>query len=445
MNQRLLRLLRLHDATPIERAAALWTAAFFFTVLCAYYLLRPLREEIGTAFGKENLLLLFVQTFVLITLLNPLYMLLANRLPTSRFLPGVLHAFAVSFVVLAIVSMLVPPLPQGAGAWSSVEGLTAAFFYSWVTAFVVCGVALVWVHAVDFFTTQQGKRLFGFVALGGTLGAIVASSVALLSSNLPRAWVMLVAGLVLEVAVYCHRRSLRACITMVGGDERTRARVASAGVLEGLRLLVRSPYLLGIAAFVLLASIAATSFYYALNDLAALQIETAEARRALFSTINLCQNLCALVIQVWVTRSALLRLGLALVLCIMPAVTLLGLSLAAVVPSIVVMAVFEVTRRTLQFAFDKPAREVLFTPLGLEEKYKSKAFIDTAVLRLGDLVGAGVNDALVRLQVGASAVATGAVPFVLVWGGVGWWLGRRCRDHETGDASGPAGDAVSGR
>jgi len=431
VNQRLLRLLRLHDATPVERAAALWTAALFFAVLCAYYLLRPLREEIGTAFGKQNLLLLFVQTFVLITLLNPIYMLLANRLPTSRFLPGVLHAFAASFVVLAVVSMRVPPLPQGAVAWSSVEGLTAAFFYSWVTAFVVCGVALVWVHAVDFFTTQQGKRLFGFVALGGTLGAIVASTVALLAASLPRAWVMLAAGLVLEIAVLCHRRSLRACIAMVGGDERAATRVAASGVLEGLRLLWRSPYLLGIAMFVLISSVAATSFYYVLNDLAGSQIASDQDRRALFSTINLCQNLCALVIQVWVTRSALLRLGLAVVLCIMPAVTLLGLSLVAVVPTIVVMAVFEVARRTLQFAFDKPAREVLFTPLGLEEKYKSKAFLDTAVLRCGDLVGASVNDVLVRLQVGAVAVAAGALPFVLVWGGVGWWLGRRCREQET--------------
>jgi AAA family ATP:ADP antiporter len=243
---------------------------------------------------------------------------------------------------------------------------------------------------------------------------------------------MLTAGLVLEVAVLCHRRSLRACVAMVGGDERTRARVASAGVLEGLRLLWRSPYLLGIAVFVLISSVAATSFYYVLNDLAGSQIATEQERRALFSTINLCQNLCALVIQVWITRSALLRLGLAVVLCIMPAVTLLGLSLVAVVPTIVMMAVFEVARRTLQFAFDKPAREVLFTPLGLEEKYKSKAFLDTAVLRLGDLVGAGVNDLLVRLQVGGTAVAAGAVPFVILWCGVGWWLGRSCRAQEAG-------------
>jgi AAA family ATP:ADP antiporter len=235
---------------------------------------------------------------------------------------------------------------------------------------------------------------------------------------------------VLEIGALCYRGSLRACIAMVGGDERTRARVAGAGAFEGLRLLMRSPYLLGIAAFVLLAAVAATAFYYLLNDLAVAQIADSADRRALFSAINLAQNLCALAIQVWITRSALVRLGLAVVLCVMPAVSVFGLSLAAVAPAVGIMAVFEVARRTMQFAFDKPARDVLFTPLGLEEKYKSKAIIDTAFLRLGDLAGASINHLLVRLQVGATAVAAGAVPFVIVWGSIGWWLGRRCRRLE---------------
>ncbi|MEO6595014.1 MAG: hypothetical protein ABIP94_09715, partial [Planctomycetota bacterium] len=249
MRSQLLRLFRLHDATAVERSAVLWTAAFFFCVLCAYYLLRPLREEVATAFGKEHLVTLFSLTFVFITLLNPPYMLLANRLPTSRFLPRVLHGFAASFVVLAAVSAFVPKLQQGVFAWTDPECLVAAFFYSWVTAFVVCGVALVWVHAVDFFTTQQGKRLFGLVSVGGTLGAIVASSLAWVSSSVPRGWVILMAVVVLELSIVCYRRSLRACEAMRGGSVAA-APVASSGVFEGLRLLVRSPYLLGLSAFV---------------------------------------------------------------------------------------------------------------------------------------------------------------------------------------------------
>ena len=430
MSRALLKLLRLHDATVVERRATLWTAAFFFCVLCAYYLLRPLREEVGTAFGTENLLKLFTLTFVFITILNPLYMLLANRLPTSRFLPRVMHGFAVSFVGLAVVSWLVPPLQQGVFEWTSPECLVAAFFYSWVTAFVVCGVALVWVHAVDFFTTQQGKRLFGLVSVGGTLGAIAGSLLVRVSAALDRSLVMLVAALALEVGVLCYFRSLTACEQMVGGASVARGRIASSGVMHGLVLVLRSPYLLGIAGFVMLAAIVATAFYYMLNGLAVEQIADSKVRRALFADINLYQNLASLLLQVWVTRIAFLRFGVATVLCVMPLVSLCGIGLAALVPVVSVFAVYEVLRRTMQFAFDKPAREVLFTPLSIEEKYKSKAFLDTAVLRCGDLVGAFLNDLLVRWKVGGGQLALVAAPAMAFWAALGWWLGRQCQRRE---------------
>ena len=422
MRSFLLRLLRLHDATPAERRAALWTAAFFFCVLCAYYLLRPLREEVGTTFGKANLLQLFTLTFVFITLLNPPYMLLANRLPPKRFIAGALHAFAASFVLLGVLHAVAPTQPQGVFAWDRLECLLPAFFYSWVTAFSVCGVTLVWVHAVDWFTTQQGKRLFGLVSVGGTVGAIAASGIAWVSANLPLGVVVVAAAVVLELGILAYRRSLAACEQMVGGSPAPR--VASGGAFAGLSLLVRSPYVAGIAGFVFLSAIMATAFYYTLNGLAETQIESRDDRRAMFSMINLLQNAGALAIQLWVTRTALLRLGVAVVLCIMPLISFFGLSLAALWPLIGAMAAFEVLRRTLQFAFDKPGREVLFTPLSLEAKYKSKAFIDTAVLRCGDLCGAVVNDLLVKGQVAAGSVAAWSAPFVLAWAGLGYWLGR---------------------
>lgn len=429
MRAGLLRLLRLHDATPAERAAVLWTGAFFLCVLCSYYLLRPLREEIATAFGEQHLLGLFALTFAMITLLNQPYMVLANRMPTRRFLPLVLHGFAASFVVFALLSGQVPALVQGEFDWRRPECLLGATFYSWVTSYVVCGVALVWVHAVDHFTTLQGKRWFGLVAVGGTLGAILASSIAVLTAEVPRGVVMLLSAGCIEAALWCYGRSRRACERMAAehGAAAGGARVAGSGVLRGLTLVLRSPYLLGIAAFVLLSSVAATVFYYRLNALAVAQIADSADRRALFATINLVQNLLALVIQLTLTGPALLRLGLATVLCVMPAISLFGLTAVAIVPAVGLLAAVEVARRTLQFAFDKPAREVLFTPLGLEEKYKSKAFLDTAVLRFGDLLGAALNDQLVHWRVGGDALAMGAVPALALWAALGWWLGRRCQ------------------
>ncbi len=434
MRSHLLRLLRLHDATTAERAAALWTAAFFFAVLGSYYLLRPLREEIGTVVGEQNLAPLFTLTFVMVTLLNQPYMVLANRLPTRRFLPFVLRAFALSFVAFAVAYGLTPPLQAGVLDWSRPECLVAALFYSWVTSFVVCGVALVWVHAVDHFTSTQGKRLFGLVAVGGTLGAILGSTIASLTSAMSPAAVMVGAAIALELAVWCYARSRRACERMLAehGVDPAAERIAGGGALRGLVLLLRSRYLLGIAGFVLIAAVIATAFYYQLQGLAGEQIAEPGERRALFARINLFHNLLALVIQVWFTRAALLRLGLAVVLCVMPLCSLLGLSLVAVWPMVGLMAAFEVARRTLQYAFDKPAREVLFTPLGLEEKYKSKAIIDTFVLRCGDLLGAWINDLLVRLQVSGPALAMGAAPVLAGWAALGLWLGRSAARAEAG-------------
>ena len=178
------------------------------------------------------------------------------------------------------------------------------------------------------------------------------------------------------------------------------------------------------------SALVATSFYYVMNGLVEEQLPEGGARRELFSLVNLLQNLGSLVIQVWVTRTALLRLGIAAVLCIMPLVSLLGLSLAAVLPVVGVMAGFEVLRRMMQFAFDKPGREVLFTPLDREAKYKSKAFIDTVVLRSGDLLGAFLNDALVERGFGYRALALGSAPLVVGWAWLGSWLGRACQRQE---------------
>jgi len=436
MRSALLRLLRLHDATPAERAATLWTALVFFCVLCSYYLLRPMREEVGAAFGNQNLLTLFALTFVMITVLNPIYLALLGRRPIQRLLPQLLHAFAGSFVLLAVAMRAVPPLQDAVLQFDDAAGLIAAFFYSWVTAFVVCGVAIVWVHAVDHFTTQQGKRLFGFVAVGGTLGAILASGLAVVSADWPRWQILLVAALALECGVFCFRRSQVACVAMTGRVPRAVA--AHGEVWRGLRQLLRSRYLLGIAGFVMLASVVATAFYYALNDLAVQQLASSGQRREMYAQINLWQNLGSLLLQVWVTRIAFLRLGVATVLCTMPLVSLCGLGLVAMVPVVSVLAAFEVLRRTLQFAFDKPARELLFTPLSSDAKHAAKAVLDTAVLRCGDLLGATLNDWLVRLQVSGAQVALAAAPVLCSWGLLGYWLGRRCAAAEGEAPSGPA-------
>lgn len=430
MDRFLLRLLRLSDATPGERAATLWTGLAFFCVLFAYYLLRPLRENVSFAFPEEHMVWLFTTSFVMTTLLNQPYTALVRRLPSRRFVPYALHFFAASFVVLAAV-LAGGSTQLGKLDWASWRGAGFAFFYSWVTAFSVCGVTLIWVHAAEHFSTQQGKRLFGFVSIGGTLGAIAGSWLAGRMKGTGYGPALLVAAVSIELGVLLWWLSLPACRALLAARAAVETAAAPAAArprvtfLRGLQRVAADPYLRGIALFVLLSSVTATTFYYQRAALVREQLFTDEARKAVEASINFWQNTLCLLVQLFLTSRALLLLGISAVLCVMPSISLLGLGAFGLWPVIGVYAAVEVLRRMLQFAFDKPAREVLYTPLDQQGKYVSKAVIDTAVMRLGDVVGAVANHFVFRLQGGLGVFATTA-PLVAVWGGIGWWLGRRC-------------------
>ncbi|MBM4060004.1 MAG: hypothetical protein FJ265_02760 [Planctomycetes bacterium] len=430
MKSPLLRLLRLHDAAPAERRATLWTAVAFFCVLFAYYLLRPLRENVGYAFGESRMLGLYVLTFVLTMALYVPYLALVQRLPSHRFLPYALHGFAASFVLLA-VAFVGGAKNLGALDWSSWRGCGLAFFYSWVSAFTVCGVTLIWVHAVEWFTTAQGKRLFGLVAVGGTLGQMLGSRASKLFADWSYPSMLGLGALGVEIAVGAWFLSLRACRAMAAARGGAPAPPPGGpSLLQGLLRVAKNPYLRGIALFVLVSSITATTFYYQRIALVGAQLPGETARRSLEADINFWQGVTALCLQLFLTSRALLALGVGVVLCMMPAASFVGLTLYGLWPVVLLYAVVEVLRRMLQFAFDKPGREVVYTVLDRQDKYAAKAVIDTAVLRLGDVVGALFNHALVSLRVGGLGVVGVAAPLLAAWAGVGLWLGRRCRQHE---------------
>jgi AAA family ATP:ADP antiporter len=430
------RLFRIGDATRAELLATLWTGIAFFWVLFAYYLLRPTRETVGSAFGTDLLLGLFTLTFVLITALNQPYLAMVRRLRSSRLAPVVLHAFAFSFVVLAGLFVAVPA-NLGKVGFDSWLGLGLAFFYSWVTAFSVCGVTLIWVHAVDWFRPDQGQRLFGLISVGGSLGTIAASQVA---GDLAKEWsisaTLLAAALAVEVALAFWLLSLRACRRMAAerGEDRShegalqRAALAAGGFLATVRLVARNPYLSGIAVFVLLSSVSATNYYYLQQGVVGRAFGSDDVgRKQFFADVNLWQNVLSLCIQVFLTSRLLLAFGLAAALCLMPVFSLAGLFTFATWPGVTMIMWIEVGRRMLQFAIDKPAREVLYTPLDAAAKYKAKAQIDTVVLRCGDLLGACASHLLVLGRVRDFQWALLAAPFACVWAALGFWLGRRCR------------------
>jgi AAA family ATP:ADP antiporter len=423
---RLLR--RVVDVREGEVAAVVWSCAYFFFVLSAYYVLRPIRDEMGVAGGVKNLAWLFSATLAAMLLVHPLYTALVARLPRRRFVPLVYR-----FFILTLVAFFL--LFRGVDAAHAVW--IGRVFFIWTSVFNVFVVSVFWSLMADLYRPSQGQRLFGLVAVGGTLGSVLGASItAGLSHFLSPASLLLASALLLELAA----RSARA----LDGEEETLARsadhdepgatrasenVIGGGVLEGITHVARSPYLRGIAVFMLLFTITSTFLYFQQADVVARAFKTdPQARTRLFANIDLAVNVLTLVTQVFLTGRALRWLGVGLGLAFLPLLTLIGFAILASAPVLAVVVAFQVLRRAGNFGIERPAREVLYTVLPRTEKYKAKNFNDTFVYRLGDQLGAWSYTAIAWVGFGLSGLAWTMVPLSAGWLALALWLGTRYRE-----------------
>ena len=403
----------------------MWSCAYFFFTLSAYYVLRPIRDEMGVAGGVRNLAWLFSATLGVMLLVQPLYTALVARGPRRRFVPIVYRFFLLSLVLFFVVF-------QVADAMHSVW-IGRAFFI-WTSVFNVFVVSVFWSLMVDLYRPSQGQRLFGLVAVGGTLGSILGASItAGLSHLMTPISLLLVSALLLEIAA----RSARALdgeeekLARAAGDEEPEAprsqRTIGGGVLEGVAHVVRSPYLLGIAVFMLLFTITSTFLYFQQADIIAGAVRDRAARTRIFANIDLAVNILTLVTQLFVTGRVLRWLGVAVGLAFLPVLTLLGFTVVGVAPALAVIVVFQVLRRAGNFGIERPAREVLYTVLPRTEKYKAKNLNDTFVYRLGDQLGAWSYTGIAWLGLGIAGLAWTMVPVSAAWLVLALWLGARHR------------------
>jgi AAA family ATP:ADP antiporter len=431
----LLRLLQLLvDVKPGEIAALWWAWLYFFCVLSSYYVIRPIRDELGVESGVENLPWLFTGTLVGMVIANPPFAALASRLPRRRFIAYTYRFFLANLLGFFVLMRLAPDDTQ---LW------IGRLFFVWVSVFNMFVVSIFWATLVDLFTNEQGKRLFGFIAAGATLGAIFGSGLtSMLVSMVGATNLLLGAALLLELAVQAFRR-LSSAATLADGADRALSRDAPLGgtAWAGVTQLLRSPYLLGICLYMLLFTTLTTFLYFQQAYIVDATIVDRTSRTEFFAQINLAVNLIALVVQTMLTGRIVRWLGVALTLTILPLVTVLGFLLLGVMPTIAIVVGFQVLRRAGEFALARPAREILFTTVSREEKYKAKSLIDTFVYRVGDQVGAWSYAGLTAVGLGVSGVAWVAVPLSIVWMVNGWLLGRRqelmARQRQTrGDSDG---------
>jgi AAA family ATP:ADP antiporter len=444
-------LARLVDVRQEEVRGLRLSFAFFFCVMCSYFILRPLRDAMATLGDARSLSLAvsFTWTFGAMLVAVPVYSALVARYPRHQVLPLVYRTFLV--VLLGFFALM--------KAGVAPQGVARAFFV-WVSVYNLFVVSVFWSFMADLFVPGQGRRLFGFIAGGGTAGTIAGSLVtALLVKELGAENLLLLSALLLELSVWCVKGLARWAHAQL--EERRRAREAAsqaaasqaaAGrgaadpeapvggtVWAGLRLLVHSPFLLTLGAQTLLYAATSTFLYFQQQKLVAAAAAGAAGRAQLFASMDLAVQVLTLVLQMAVTGRVMQRAGLAVSLSVVPVVTGLGFLGLAAVPSLAFLTVFRSLRGATHYAFERPSRELLFTAVDREERYKAKSFIDTALYRASDLVGSWLQTGLEALGMAAAGVALAAVPLAGAWLGASLYLARRHTDATATGTNSPPG------
>lgn len=405
---------RVMPATPQERAAALWSFAYFFALLAGYYVLRPLRDQMGIAGGVRNLPWLFTATFVTLLVAQPLYGALVARLPRARFIPIVYHFFVFN---LALFWLLL--------TFGAAQVVIARVFFVWVSVFNLFAVAVFWSFMADLFSAEQGKRLFGFIGAGGTAGALLGPVITIaLSAQLGPVNLLIVAALLLEAAVFCVYRLERVAVKPEAAPVAEDTRRVGGSAFAALPELIRSPYLLGVAAWVSVLSFGATIAYFAQANIVSATVHGAAAQTQIFAGIDLAVGLVSLATQVFATGRVLTRFGTGLSAAVLPAVYVVGFAALALAPTLAVVVTLQVAQRWANFAIANPARQVFFTVVGREEKYKAKNLIDVVVYRGSDALYGWVYDSLHALGLKIGGIALCALPVVAGWLVLSMALGR---------------------
>ncbi len=418
--------------TEPEGLPVLLAGGYFFFLLAAYYVLQPLRDELALQIGTEHLPALFRWTLVLMLVLNPVYSWFVSRFPRRKVIAWFYRLSSCSILAFYGGLRFLPP------EW----GTTLTWvFYLWVNIFNLFAISIFWSVMVDRFTPLQGKRLFGLLAAGGTSGQLVGSGLTTSLAGLVPTTVdlLLLSWILLEVALFCLRRLLRSTAEVASPNSASAVKKSNgSSALAGFREVLGSPYLLGICLFMLLYTFTSTFLYFEKQDIVASVLSDRAARLAYFSRINLLVAGLTLAIQVFLTGRMIASFGLTAMLCVLPLLTALGFLVLGLSPTLLVIAGFEVLRRTANFALTRPAREVLFTVLPPLAKYRAKSVLDTFVYRGGDALSSWVFEYLQALRLGVSGIALVAVALALLWTGVAFGLGRHQATMQARGAHSPS-------
>jgi AAA family ATP:ADP antiporter len=421
-----------------EVGAVLVAGLFFFCVLTALMVVRPAREALGMQRGIEAIRWLFIGTVVVTLLVNPLFGWLVSRFRRLVFLNATYLFFIFGLVVFYAMLKFTP---------AAIGERSGQVFYVWFSVFNLFATMLFWALMVDRFSLEQSKRLFGAIAVGGTLGAIFGPWLAsMLAKPIGTASLLLIAAafqLLAMAAAYWFTRFRTDRPEPSGSREPNERSIIGGSAWEGFQAVFRSPYLLAICAYVLILAVMATLVYFTRLQMVAALNPSLDVRTATFAQIDMIAQTATLILQALVAGHLMKRLGVSITLALLPITVALGFIGLAIMGSLAALIAFEAAFRAVQRGVMRPARETLFTIVPRPDRYKAKAFIDTFVYRAGDVIGAQAEGLLGRLGMGLAALAAFAVPLAMVWMALGVWLGYAQRERAARELQpAPAGAAT---
>jgi ATP:ADP antiporter, AAA family len=409
---------RVAPIDPRESPAVVAAFCLFFCVMAGYFAVRPVRETVGTLLGRERVADLFVVTWIASLAIVPLYGVIVAKVRRSIFLPA---TYGFVGLVLALIGFAM----RGEG----VNIVVGQFFYVFISVLNLFLISMFWSFLLELFDSAQTKRLFGVIAAGGTAGALIGPALADLTvEHIGNSGVLFLGASLFFLAIAAQRVLL--------GIWRDHSPASSAitakndkpiggNPFAGFAIVLRSPYLLGIALFVVLLATVSTLLYFEQLRLVEQAFADTTERTRVFARLDWVVQSLTILSQIFLTGRLAKRFGVTVLLTLVPVAMIFGFLALAASGTFTVLAIVFVLRRASEYAFVRPGREMLYSRLDNETKYKAKNVNDVPVYRGADALAAQVNNGIVSAGVGAAPVALMGAVVAGTWALVGWWLGRR--------------------
>jgi ATP:ADP antiporter, AAA family len=404
---------------PQERRAVALAFACNFMLLGSYYILRPLRDSMATVFGVGQLQNLFTLTFVFAVLCSPIYSALASRLKLTTLLPGAFWFWLLNVVLFYGLFALAPASRWVAGA-----------YYVWFSVVNLIMISVFWSLMVDLFSVAQATRLFALIAAGGSLGAIGGSVLTRLyvpALGLTGLLLLAAAGLAVVIGLiyWLMREKERLRLSASAGQTSSLRHRLAGNPLEGFGELLRSAYQRHQAAFMLFMTWASTVAYFFQTDLISKAFAGIERRTEVIADIDLMVNVASALIMILGVGRLIRKFGVTTGLVLNPVIMLVAFSAIALAPTVLMIQAVQVVRRVSQYAIARPSREICFTVVPQESRYKAKNVIDTVIYRLGDVTAAWLVAALRWAGTGLMGTVALGLAVSAAWAVSATRLGRR--------------------